>query len=133
ILEDFASNRLQPLPMTEFPVTEIQKAYRFLSAGKNIGKVVVNFDRQSVEKPVHSFVDANKTYLITGGLGGLGFLCANWLVDHGAKHIALTGRREPSGDVANRIRDLNKIGINMYFAKGDVGEYDDISSIFKNI
>ncbi|ADO72987.1 type I polyketide synthase [Stigmatella aurantiaca] len=33
------------------------------------------------------------SYLITGGLGGLGLRLANWLAESGAKHLVLVGRR----------------------------------------
>ena len=33
------------------------------------------------------------SYLITGGLGGLGLKVARWLFDRGARHLVLTGRR----------------------------------------
>jgi NAD(P)-dependent dehydrogenase (short-subunit alcohol dehydrogenase family)/acyl carrier protein len=33
------------------------------------------------------------TYLITGGTGGLGLRLTHWLIEHGARHIALVGRR----------------------------------------
>jgi epothilone polyketide synthase D len=32
------------------------------------------------------------SYLITGGLGGLGLTLAGWLADRGARHVVLTGR-----------------------------------------
>ncbi|MCY1057569.1 type I polyketide synthase [Nannocystis sp. SCPEA4] len=34
------------------------------------------------------------TYLITGGLGGVGLQLARWLVDRGARHLVLLGRRD---------------------------------------
>ena len=36
---------------------------------------------------------ADGTYLITGGLGGLGLKVASWLAQQGARHLVLTGRR----------------------------------------
>ena len=36
---------------------------------------------------------AEASYLITGGLGGLGLTIAEWLIDQGARHLILTGRR----------------------------------------
>ena len=33
------------------------------------------------------------TYLVTGGLGGLGLKVARWLAEHGARHLVLVGRR----------------------------------------
>ena len=45
-------------------------------------------------------VQAADAYLITGGLGGLGLKVARWLVDEGARHLVLLGRRGlPAGDV----------------------------------
>ncbi|MFP2958448.1 SDR family NAD(P)-dependent oxidoreductase [Myxococcus sp. 1LA] len=35
---------------------------------------------------------ADGTYLVTGGLGGLGFAVAKWLVEQGAGHLVLLGR-----------------------------------------
>ncbi|HEY6927571.1 MAG TPA: SDR family NAD(P)-dependent oxidoreductase [Steroidobacteraceae bacterium] len=133
ILDDFENGTLRPLAMTEFPVSEIQQAYRYLSAGKNIGKVVVNFDKHQGSAPQASFVKPDRTYLVTGGLGGLGLLCAEWLIAHGAQHVALTGRRAPQEDVAIRIRDFNKIGIDVRWVQGDVGEYEDIARIVQSI
>jgi NAD(P)-dependent dehydrogenase (short-subunit alcohol dehydrogenase family)/acyl carrier protein/SAM-dependent methyltransferase len=39
-------------------------------------------------------IDPEVTYLITGGLGFLGLKVAQWLGQQGAKHLAITGRRE---------------------------------------
>lgn len=39
-------------------------------------------------------VHADKVYLITGGLGGLGLATASWLVQRGARRLLLTGRSE---------------------------------------
>ena len=44
------------------------------------------------------------TYLVTGGLGGVGLEVAGYLADHGARHLVLTGRRSP-GDVARQRID----------------------------
>lgn len=42
-------------------------------------------------------IQPDKHYLITGGSGGLGLTTAEWLVEQGAQHITLLGRR-PSDD-----------------------------------
>ncbi len=133
ILDDFDSGKLAPLPMTQFPVADVQQAYRYLSQGRNIGKVVIDFEPGKGADAGSPLVDADKTYLVTGGLGGLGFLTAEWLVGLGAKHLALTGRSDPSDDVARRIRDLNLVGVNVYAVRGDIGEYADTRRIVETI
>ncbi len=37
-------------------------------------------------------INPEGSYLITGGLGGLGLKVSEWLVKHGAKHLVLAGR-----------------------------------------
>ncbi|GHD52867.1 hypothetical protein GCM10017083_28800 [Thalassobaculum fulvum] len=46
---------------------------------------------------------ADGTYLVTGGFGGLGPLLADWLLEHGAGSVVLTGRREPEAATAKRL------------------------------
>jgi acyl transferase domain-containing protein/acyl carrier protein len=64
------------------------------------------------------------TYVVTGGLGGLGLLVARWLVDRGARHLVLVGR---SGLAApDRRRDaiaaLEAAGAAVRVAAADVGD-----------
>ena len=50
--------------------------------------------------------DANGTYLVTGGFGGLGTIVAKWLADHGAGRVALLGRNpDPNGRAMNAVRE----------------------------
>ncbi|WP_133054901.1 type I polyketide synthase, partial [Mycolicibacter hiberniae] len=44
----------------------------------------------------HATVRADGSYLLTGGLGGLGTVVARWLAERGAGRIVLNGRSEPS-------------------------------------
>ncbi|HZX00645.1 MAG TPA: SDR family NAD(P)-dependent oxidoreductase, partial [Bacilli bacterium] len=54
---------------------------------------------------------AEGTYLITGGLGALGMHTARWLVDRGARHLALLSRRGPaSPGAAAAVAELEQRG-----------------------
>ena len=58
------------------------------------------------------------TYLITGGFGGLGLLVARWMVENGARHLALLGRNpDPHSDA---IRDIAALGARIIPLAGDV-------------
>ena len=37
---------------------------------------------------------SNRSYLLIGGLGGLGLALATWLAQHGAKHLILSSKRQ---------------------------------------
>lgn len=64
-------------------------------------------------------VCADGSYIITGGLGGLGTVVTRWLVDRGAGRIVLNGRSEPSD--AQRA-DLDKLAgdTEIVFVAGDI-------------
>jgi phthiocerol/phenolphthiocerol synthesis type-I polyketide synthase D len=47
--------------------------------------------------------DQSATYLITGGLGGLGLRLASWLFEHGAGEVALLARRAPAQALQARL------------------------------
>src|SRR6185312_7284084 len=47
---------------------------------------------KTVSRPEPVPVRTNATYLITGGLGGVGLVIARWLAGRGARHLILAGR-----------------------------------------
>ena len=51
-------------------------------------------------------VRADGSYVITGGLGGLGLVVARWLVDHGAGRVVLNGRSGPSDGARATLEEL---------------------------
>jgi polyketide synthase PksN len=67
---------------------------------------------------------ADATYLVTGGLGGLGRAVAGWLVEHGARHLALVGRRVENADVAA----LEAAGARVHLVACDVGDANALAA-----
>ncbi len=99
LVELFRRGALQALPLESFSITEAVKAFRYMAGRKNLGKVVLSFP-EADPAPVSqgrrtpfSF-RADSTYLITGGLGGLGLTVARWMVEKGARP-ATTGTAGP--------------------------------------
>ena len=71
-----------------------------MARARHIGKVVITQTGDGVEsavaRPAAPLIDADASYLVTGGLGALGLHVAKWLVDRGARNLLLAGRRDPS-------------------------------------
>ncbi|PYH70166.1 MDR/SDR family oxidoreductase [Aspergillus vadensis CBS 113365] len=64
-------------PTLVYGVSELEKAYRHMQSGKNLGKIVIEMRHTDIVKTViksrpNSSFASNATYLIAGGLGGLG-------------------------------------------------------------
>ena len=67
-------------------------------------------------------LDPQGTYLITGGLRGLGLMTAQWLVERGARHLVLTGRRTPDSEAGETLRALEARGIQVRVAQADASD-----------
>ncbi len=88
VTAQFAKGKFKPLPCVCYPITEAESAFEYLQRAKNIGKVVLTLPEGKKLK-----IDSTGSYLITGGLGGLGLKVAEWLAKQSAKHLVLAGRR----------------------------------------
>jgi amino acid adenylation domain-containing protein/non-ribosomal peptide synthase protein (TIGR01720 family) len=65
---------------------------------------------------------ADKSYLVSGGLGGLGLQVARRLVDRGARSLVLAGRSAPSGEALARISELEAQGARVLHGSLDVSD-----------
>ncbi|XXX76161.1 amino acid adenylation domain-containing protein [Sorangium sp. So ce134] len=72
---------------------------------------------------------ADASYLITGGLGGLGIALARWMVDNGARHLALVGRRAPGDAARAAIADMQAAGARVLVVAADVSRPDDVAGL----
>ncbi|HEY3057490.1 MAG TPA: beta-ketoacyl reductase, partial [Chloroflexota bacterium] len=73
------------------------------------------------------------TYLITGGLGGLGLTVAEWLVAHGARHLALLGRHAPSASAGAILANLRSAGAEVMPIEADVTQFDQLADALRCI
>ncbi|MCB0106699.1 MAG: zinc-binding dehydrogenase, partial [Caldilineaceae bacterium] len=63
----FAENKLQPLPQTVFPLPQLVPALRHMQQARHTGKIVITHPRHQ-----EIVIREDATYLITGGMGGIG-------------------------------------------------------------
>jgi amino acid adenylation domain-containing protein len=62
------------------------------------------------------------SYLVTGGLGGLGLLVAGRLVERGARHLVLVGRSAPGAEARAAVAALAARGARVEIALADVAD-----------
>ncbi|TVP48085.1 MAG: SDR family NAD(P)-dependent oxidoreductase [Gemmatimonadales bacterium] len=129
IMPEFEANRFQPLPQRTFPVERIRDAFRFMAQARHIGKIVITCGDRAGELPVRG----DGTYLVTGGLGGVGLLVASRLVERGARHLVLMGRSPPSPEAARTLEKLRESGARVEVLQGDVADPGDVDRVFEAI
>jgi myxalamid-type polyketide synthase MxaB len=121
----FESGVLRPLPMTTYSIDNAAEAYRFMQQTKQVGKIVLTLG----ELGDASTVRGDASYLVTGGLGGLGLKVANHLVWAGARHLVLAGRSGASKEVQNAIDEMRRCGASVDIAQGDVSKPSDAAAM----
>lgn len=135
LMPAFSRQALRPLPHQTFAIEEAVSAFRHMAQAKHTGKVVLNLQqpRPVAKKRIH----ADKTYLITGGLGALGLQVAQWLVEQGARHLVLLGRSAPSEVAQETIQYLQRHGqgkhAEILTAQGDVAQLDSLRQVFEQV
>ena len=73
------------------------------------------------------------TYLLTGGLGGLGLLTAGWLADAGARHLVLASRREPDPAQSHALAELRARGVDVEHAAVDIADAPALQRLLHHI
>jgi len=128
IMERLEAGELKPIVHSRWPLAEAGAALSFMRAARHLGKIVVT------TPPLESGrLQPDRTYLVTGGLGGIGCAVAGWLADRGAGAIVLNGRRPPDAEAEETIRQLRERGADVRVELADVTDTDAMDRILSRI
>jgi NADP-dependent 3-hydroxy acid dehydrogenase YdfG/acyl carrier protein len=78
-------------------------------------------------------ISGEKTYLITGGFGGLGLLVANWLASKGAKNLVLLGRSGVRLEHQPQLEKLAQAGVSVKTVQADVTDRKAMEQLLQDI
>ncbi|KAG8159880.1 hypothetical protein KVR01_010517 [Diaporthe batatas] len=128
---------LRPVaPVLQFAMADVEKAFRFMQAGRHTGKVVVRVDAGDVVPAVPRTpevkVSAGATYVVAG-LGGICREIARWLAEKGARALVLLSRSAASGS-ENRAfaEDLRNVyGTDVRAFDCDVGDRGALEAVLE--
>ncbi|KAF2229541.1 polyketide synthase [Viridothelium virens] len=121
-------------PVSLYPISDIARAFRTMQAGKHIGKIVVvpnaNDMVKTLPRAEAAKLSPNASYLIVGGLGGIGRAYARWIVDHGAKHLILLSRSAASSPQATVLKkELSATGANVILKDCNAADIKALESV----
>ncbi|KAK6812394.1 hypothetical protein RU639_011774 [Aspergillus parasiticus] len=126
-------------PMTVHDFTEVESVFRQMQRGSHTGKLVLQATPESrvpilprAEVPLRLNSDA--TYLLVGGLGGLGRAQAIFMAENGARHIAFISRSGDARPEAKKVIDaLKEAGVECKAYAGDVSDQTQLKNILDDI
>jgi myxalamid-type polyketide synthase MxaB len=109
-----------------FGICDTARAMRHMQRSEHIGKIVITHPT-AVTRPR---IVRGGAYVVTGGLGGLGTVFCRWLVQRGAGHVVLVGRKEPSAAVRDAAEQVGReTGASVVFARADVARADELRAV----
>ncbi|XP_047538484.1 fatty acid synthase-like [Vanessa atalanta] len=144
LISGIESGAVRPLTHCTFQKNQIETAFRYMAAGKHIGKVIVKIrdEERNVKltKPKNIRIEAvprymcneEKVYIVVGGLGGFGLELADWLIMRGARKVLLTSRRGISnGYQSSRLRAWAGYGADIQISTHDVTTEEGCEQMLK--
>ncbi|MCI0384154.1 type I polyketide synthase [Streptomyces sp. CNQ085] len=134
VSERVAAGVYRVLPHQSHPAGRIEDAFSALRHSRHLGKIVISFTDSMpvvIDQPEPAVrLDPDGTYLITGGLSGLGAATARHLADRGARHLALLSRRGlRAPEAAGLVADLEKAGTTVGVYGADVTEPEAVEAV----
>ena len=128
VMGRIAAGELTPLVHTRWPLAETGAAMAFMRDARHIGKIVLTAPplREGRLRP-------DRTYLVTGGLGGIGCAVAHWLADQGARTIVLNGRRAPDPVAGETIAALDEHGVTVRVELADVTDAEAVDGMLARV
>ncbi len=128
VLKRLSTGELAPLAHTKWPMAEVRSAMEFMRSARHIGKNVI------VMPPlIHGQLRSDRSYLVTGGLGGIGGVVAGWLAEQGAGVVVLNGRRPPDPEAEAGIEALRRSGADIRIELADVRDAGAIDAMLARI
>ncbi|CAJ1440834.1 unnamed protein product, partial [Effrenium voratum] len=98
-------------------------AMQFLQRAKNIGKVVISQASTLNLKP-------EGHYVLSGGMGALGMVTAQYLLEEGAKSMTLLSRSgKPSADITDLWAQLQDSSVELQAASCDIASMDAVRQL----
>lgn len=143
-------------PINVLPIDALESALNDMQRGKSMGKTVIESlpgqevqvssnDRLEFEytdtggtqaMPAvtnHPSIRSDATYLVTGGMGGLGRSMTKWLVQQGATSIALLSRSGHTSVNAKTMKDeYLSTGVNVSVLQCDVADEDQVRTVIEH-
>ena len=128
LVDRMAEGELEPLVHTRWSLAEAGSAMKYMQAARHIGKIVLAGSPLETGR-----LRGDRTYLVTGGLGGIGCAVADWLADRGAGAIVLNGRRAPDPEAEEAISELRQRGVAVSVELADVTDPTAIDEMLARI
>lgn len=128
LLDLYVKGDIKPItPITTFDAANIEEAFKYMQKGSHIGKIVIKFPQEDTlplapTTPLPE-LRSDATYVLVGGLGGLGKAIAHWMVSYGARNLMFLSRSAgKSEEDQGFFKELSLMGCTAQFFPVDIAD-----------
>ncbi|CAD6445534.1 dae50dc7-2c16-4c37-8a7b-ae80d7e5f4a2 [Sclerotinia trifoliorum] len=127
-----------PEPLHLYPASSVEKAFRYMQSGKNTGRIIMT---GRDEDPVPKFLtlksdcnmDANASYVVAGGFGGIGRAILRWMADRGAKNLIVPSTSGTSSQAAvNIVSEFARRGVRVITKICNAASDTDLAALLQD-
>lgn len=108
-------------------------ADEWVEQGSAIGQAVVLAPLPMAVAADAGRFSARGAWLITGGFGGFGLVCAEWLAAQGADELILVGRSGANAEAAAKLAVLEQAGTRIRSVRADIADKQAVSALFREL
>lgn len=122
-------------PVTTMAIADIEDAFRLIQSRKHTGKVVLTVGEETMVKALPPpnepmQLEGNGTYVVAGGLGGLGQKIIDFLANHGAKNVLVLSRRDLKEVERHDLEEqLGSSGANVCIESCDIANLKEMQGV----
>jgi len=126
-------------PITTYPISDVERAFRLMQAGKHLGKLVLTWGEDDVvpvlgRQQTTLALDPLGVYVLVGGLGGLGRSLSERLVELGARKLCFLSRSGVNSDAAtDLVRSLQNQAVQVLVLKCDISLERAVTSALASV
>jgi len=136
MMRHFNEGTYTPLPYSVFEAGAVSEAFQLMQYSHHIGKIVVRPPRagavRAANKPL--VINPQGTHVITGAFGGFGLETAKWLVERGARHLALVGRKGAADEKSKAVLEgFTRRGVKVLAEPCDISDQRAVEKLFEKI
>ncbi|KAL9595035.1 MAG: hypothetical protein Q9219_006685 [cf. Caloplaca sp. 3 TL-2023] len=126
-------------PLHVYNVSELEQGFRSMQSGTNMGKIVIKMDQEAVVPVVphagnRASFDPAATYVIAGGLGGIGRSITRWMAHQGARYLLLLSRSGAKSKAAvELLEEMHDRGVEVQTPACDISDEGALSRVLERM
>ena len=134
LLDLSGNGHIKPIgPIHTFPAQKIPEAIRFMKKGEHMGKIVITMPEDprdlsaSKVESKSALLSDTGTYLLVGGLGGLGKSVVRWMIEKGARNFTFLSRSAGTSTKDQFfLKEIESQGCRAVAVAGSVADMADV-------